>query len=104
MADATSPDNLPHDNYGAQFNVAIWILTGAAALFIALRMYCKFVRNKKMWWDDYILIASFVSVIRECLILPLWRDELANSFACLDYAYSTDVSSVCRRALRLRQA
>lgn len=53
-------DGLAHDNLGPQFNVAIWVLTGAAAVFLALRLYCKFIRRKKLWWDDWVLLASFV--------------------------------------------
>jgi hypothetical protein len=63
MSDSTVDDGLPHDNYGPQFNAAIWVLTGIAAVFLALRMYCKQIRSKKLWWDDYILFASFVSVL-----------------------------------------
>jgi hypothetical protein len=54
---------LPHDNYGPHFNAAIWVLTGLAAVFLALRMYCKRIRRKNLWWDDLVLIASFVSLV-----------------------------------------
>jgi hypothetical protein len=36
-------------------------LTGLAAVFLGLRLYCKRIRQNKLWWDDYILIAAFVS-------------------------------------------
>lgn len=52
----------PHDNYGPQVNYAIWALTAAAATFLGLRVYCKFLRRRGLWWDDYILIASWVSL------------------------------------------
>lgn len=52
--------NLPHDNVGPQFNTAIWIMTGFAAVFLCLRLYCKRIRRNALWWDDYVLIASFV--------------------------------------------
>ena len=56
-------DNLPHDNYGPWFNGVVWMLTGIAAIFLALRLYCKHIRRKALWWDDYVLIAAFVGVL-----------------------------------------
>lgn len=64
-------DDLPHDNLGPQFNVAIWVLTGAAAVFLALRVYCKLIRGKKLWWDDYVLIASFIFLVAQTTLLSV---------------------------------
>ncbi len=55
-------DGLPHDDYGPQINVAIWLLTVLAAVFLGLRLYCKRIRWKQLWWDDYVLAAAFVRV------------------------------------------
>jgi hypothetical protein len=35
-------------------------LTIAAAVFLALRVYCKLSRRRSLWWDDHFLIASWV--------------------------------------------
>ncbi len=51
---------LPHDNAGPKLNIAVWILTAVAAVFIALRFYCKISRSKPLWWDDYLMLASWV--------------------------------------------
>lgn len=48
------------ENYGPQINFTIWLLTALSAMFLALRVYCKFLRHRGLWWDDYILIASWV--------------------------------------------
>lgn len=56
----TAFEDLPHDNQGPRLNVAIWFLTGVATVFLSLRLYCKRIQRNKLWWDDYILIASFV--------------------------------------------
>jgi hypothetical protein len=50
----------PHNTYGPRLNIAIWFLTGVAAIFLGLRLYCKRIRRNKLWWDDYVLIAAFV--------------------------------------------
>jgi len=51
------------ENYGPQINFTIWLLTALSAMFLALRVYCKFLRHRGLWWDDHILIASWVSRI-----------------------------------------
>ncbi len=60
---AFTPDQLaalPHNNSGPKLDAVIWALTGLASMFLGLRLYCKLSRHKRLWWDDYILIASWV--------------------------------------------
>ena len=52
---------LPHDNYGLKINIVAWSLHIFTSLFLVLRVYCKFSRRRGLWWDDYILIAAWVS-------------------------------------------
>ncbi|KAM7210722.1 hypothetical protein V8F06_013900 [Rhypophila decipiens] len=40
--------------------VVIWILVGFASIFTALRFYAKIWRLGKLWWDDWVLLASWV--------------------------------------------
>jgi len=60
---------LPHDNQGLKINVIVWALYIFASLFLALRIYCKFVRKRGLWWDDYILIAAWMCLTVETSIL-----------------------------------
>ena len=55
-----STDGLPHDDLGPQLNLVFWLLTGLAFGFLSLRIYCKYLRGRRLWWDDYLLIASWV--------------------------------------------
>lgn len=50
------------ENRGPEINFALWMLTCISALFLSLRLYCKSYRHKDLWWDDWILILSWVSV------------------------------------------
>jgi hypothetical protein len=52
---------LPHDDYGWHLLASIWSLATLATIFLALRVYCKWFRHHSMWWDDYVLIAAWVS-------------------------------------------
>lgn len=57
---APTAANQPHDNLGPNLNTAVWILTGAALIFLSLRLYCKLSIRRGLWWDDYVLIAASV--------------------------------------------
>ncbi len=51
---------LLHDNAALHLNTTIWVLVGFSASFLVLRLYCKFLRHRGFWWDDYILIGAWV--------------------------------------------
>lgn len=51
---------LPHDNLGTRLIVSIWVMNIIALLFLVARCYCKFLRHRGLWWDDGILIGSYV--------------------------------------------
>lgn len=60
FGDGSSTKAIPSVDYGPQVNFTMWLLTALAAMFLALRVYCKILRHRGLWWDDHILIASFV--------------------------------------------
>jgi hypothetical protein len=57
-----SPASLPIENLGPHMNIVVWVLVGLSGLFLGLRIYCKFMKSRGLWWDDYLLIASWVSI------------------------------------------
>ncbi|KXX82395.1 hypothetical protein MMYC01_201371 [Madurella mycetomatis] len=59
----------PHDDYGPTMNYGIWLLTGLAALFLGLRIYCKRWRHRGLWWDDYFLIASWICLVAQTALI-----------------------------------
>ncbi|KAK4032729.1 hypothetical protein C8A01DRAFT_20235 [Parachaetomium inaequale] len=52
-----------HENLGPYLLRVVWPLAALSTLFLGLRAYCKLSRRHRLWWDDYILIASWVSLI-----------------------------------------
>lgn len=46
---------------GTRLVAACWSLTVAAAILLALRIYCKLWRGRGLWWDDHLLIIAWVS-------------------------------------------
>ena len=57
------PPEQTHDDYGPQINLTLWGLSIVAAIWLVVRVYCKYARHRGLWWDDYVLIASWVSSI-----------------------------------------
>ena len=51
----------PHDNAASRLLGSIWALSALATVFLALRVYCRLLKRQSLWWDDGILIASWVS-------------------------------------------
>ncbi|KAK1751095.1 hypothetical protein QBC47DRAFT_308354 [Echria macrotheca] len=54
---------LPHDNLGPALIAIVWIFGVLATVFLSLRVYCKISRNGRLWWDDGILIASYLCLL-----------------------------------------
>ncbi len=53
----------PHDDLGPRLDAVNWSLTTLAAVFLVLRIYCKVSRRGRLWWDDGILVVSWVSLV-----------------------------------------
>jgi hypothetical protein len=79
---------LPHDNQGPRLVVVIWLLLALATFFLGMRIYCKLSRHSGLWWDDHILIGSWVCITVETALLTyattldygkhLWDLDLAD--------------------------
>lgn len=52
---------LPHDDAGPTLLTVSWLLTGLASVFLGLRIYCKFVGHRALYWDDWVLCGAWVS-------------------------------------------
>ncbi|KAK1757765.1 hypothetical protein QBC47DRAFT_165011 [Echria macrotheca] len=59
----------PHDDFGPQLNYGIWVLTAVAGGFLGLRIYCKKIRRRRLWWDDHVLIASWVALVAQTSLI-----------------------------------
>lgn len=57
-----APEDLPHDQISTMALAVIWVMAFVAAIFLGLRLLCKTVFRAGLWWDDHLLIASFVSL------------------------------------------
>jgi hypothetical protein len=49
------------ENHGPYLLRVVWALAALSTLLLGLRVYCKLSRCRRLWWDDYVLIAAWVS-------------------------------------------
>lgn len=49
-------------DYGPQLNVLTWLLISISGLFLFTRLYLKNCQHRGLWWDDWILLASWVAL------------------------------------------
>ena len=68
--DGTTGTSSDLDNLGPQTNGIFWFLVVLSLTFLMLRLYCKFKLGQGLWWDDWILVASWVSSVPLYKSLP----------------------------------
>jgi hypothetical protein len=47
-------------SFGNKIEAVCWPLLAVAGIFLGLRVYTKIARHRGLWWDDHLLIASWV--------------------------------------------
>lgn len=55
-------DANPEADYGPQLNAVVWLLISVSAVFLFTRLYLKHCQNRGLWWDDWILLASWTAL------------------------------------------
>ncbi|CAJ2511703.1 Uu.00g073280.m01.CDS01 [Anthostomella pinea] len=50
-------------NNGPLLNGSVWTLVVMSLVFLALRLWCKYLSHRGLWWDDHILIISWVVML-----------------------------------------
>ncbi|KAF7856194.1 uncharacterized protein EAF02_011453 [Botrytis sinoallii] len=84
-----------------EVNAGIWSLFGGATVCLVLRLWCK-LRRQGLWWDDYILILSWVVLLTTDIfisyefatgyVVKTWNDRmliLVSISSCLTTAGQT---------------
>jgi hypothetical protein len=54
---------MPSFDHAPSLLAAAWTLLGLASIALGLRVYCKWSSGRRLWWDDGVLIASWVSPV-----------------------------------------
>ena len=70
-----------------ELNIGLWFLFAGATLFLGLRLYFKVTRRHQLWWDDYILIVTWMILLaNDSLIIH----EFATGYVLPDSAHDWD--------------
>ncbi|KAJ1299624.1 hypothetical protein OPQ81_011974 [Rhizoctonia solani] len=48
---------------GSMILAVCWAMTAVAALFLGARLFTKVTTHKRLWWDDWLLVASFLMLV-----------------------------------------
>lgn len=86
------------DNLGPKVNIVVWLLIGLSSVFLVLRVFCKFRTHRGLWWDDHILIISWV---RAPILSPFMSNWLIHREAA---SARHKLSHVCLVTAGLRKA
>lgn len=78
-----------------ELNLGLWMLFAGATVFLALRIWIKITRRHGLWWDDHILLVSWVGTmglhahVNRCLMLTVPQVILAANNAIISTEYAT---------------
>lgn len=50
------------DGFGAYINAIGWLLLSLSGIVVGARIWAKVSARKGLWWDDYIVLAAWVSM------------------------------------------
>lgn len=50
------------ESNGPLVTATIWPVMFIAGVFLGLRLFVKFHGGSRLWWDDYLLVFSWVSL------------------------------------------
>lgn len=76
-----------HSSRGGMLLSAQWALVSFAGAFLAVRLYVKTSRKKGLWWDDWLLIASWLV----CIVVGILTTMLVRDFGMGHHSY--DISN-----------
>jgi len=65
----------PKVDYGPQLNIIVWLLISVSALFLFTRLYLKACQNRGLWWDDYVLLAAWLTQAAHAAIVTFLVDK-----------------------------
>ncbi|KAL2072037.1 hypothetical protein VTL71DRAFT_11380 [Oculimacula yallundae] len=64
-----------------EVNIGLWTLFTGATVFLVLRLYCKFSRKTGLWYDDYVLILSWMVLLTTDIIIDIeWATGYAEGY------------------------
>nr|CDP29202.1 Putative protein of unknown function [Podospora anserina S mat+] len=76
------PPEYPIPDGGPTVSRTIWSFLAFSTVFLFLRIYCKKWRSRGLWWDDYVLIFSWLMFIACAVICQLVTNLGFGRYPC----------------------
>ncbi|KAK0737829.1 hypothetical protein B0T18DRAFT_354511, partial [Schizothecium vesticola] len=48
--------------------IVCWLLVSISGLFLSLRLYCKYLQSRGLWWDDHVLIMAWLALVADTIV------------------------------------
>ncbi|TLD33715.1 hypothetical protein PspLS_00016 [Pyricularia sp. CBS 133598] len=59
------------ENLGPKADAVSWTLVAFTTIFLLLRLYCKWLKSNRLWWDDWLLILSYMLFVTAGVIFSV---------------------------------
>ncbi|KAL5606876.1 hypothetical protein BROUX41_003253 [Berkeleyomyces rouxiae] len=84
----------PSDDLSDRMRIVSWIMLSLSTVFVALRVYCKTLNARGLWWDDYILLLAYA-----IFIANVCMTEYNGRIGMGTHIYYIDPTNLSRLAL-----
>lgn len=74
MSDSTAPKD-GNRNRAVELMTVAWCECAVSMVFVALRMYSRIKITHNLWWDDYFILLTSVSLLK--------RNKISSNFSCI---------------------
>ncbi|KAK5653008.1 hypothetical protein OQA88_9294 [Cercophora sp. LCS_1] len=65
------PALFSHEAAGQKASGVAWALLALSAAFLGLRLHTKYAGQRGFWWDDKLLVASWIIHLTACILLSV---------------------------------
>lgn len=72
---STRRDEVQYISPEKEVNAGLWTLWAGATLFLGLRIWCKVTRRTGLWYDDWMLVISWVRTFYPCIFSETYIDQ-----------------------------
>ncbi len=80
----------PDLGHGPMTRVFLWVMTSVSLVFLALRICCKVLKSRGLWYDDYMLVAAWVS----SLPIQCYANDIATAVVAPHMAHPEHIESL----------
>ncbi|KAI1496788.1 hypothetical protein F5X99DRAFT_399213 [Biscogniauxia marginata] len=66
-------------------NYVTWVYVAVAAILVAFRVWHRACVQRKLWWDDYLLVVAMVSLFANAVMITEWISQSDDAMSTPHY-------------------